>query len=158
MSPAGPHPFPKEAEWHYSQHRPFIADYPTKKRSIYLMQQRIRKQPFLEIFDGADTNGTTGVRPISTTPMNNEFAHDEAAKLAERVSSASDDGWKIDRIYRLVLGRPATVPEIEENRAYLSSIREALRQTETPTDHHERQALASFARVLMSSNEFLFVE
>lgn len=164
LSPAGTHPFPKESEWHYTQHKPFIGDYPTKKRSIYLMQQRIRKQPFLEIFDGADTNGTTAVRPISTTPiqalylMNNELAHEQSAKLAEHLSGASDDGWKIDRVYRLALGRPAKVAEIEDDRVYLASIREALKQTETPTDQHDRQALASFVRVLLSSNEFLFVE
>src|SRR3989454_2472614 len=48
---------------------PFVAVYDSNRRSIYLMQQRIKKQPFLELFDGADTNATTGERPVSTTPL-----------------------------------------------------------------------------------------
>jgi hypothetical protein len=164
LSSAGAHPFPKEAEWDYSQHRPFIADYPTKKRSVYLMQQRIRKQPFLEIFDGADTNATTAVRPVSTTPiqslflLNNELAYQQAASLAERVNGAGNEAARIDTAYRLVLGRPAQEEEINEANDYIASVAEALKQTDIPPDHHTKTAVASFARVLLSSNEFLFVE
>ena len=55
-SPGGTHPFPPEWTWRYTQHNPFIDDYPSLRRGIYLMQQRIRLQPFLAVFDGADTN------------------------------------------------------------------------------------------------------
>ena len=58
----GPHAFPPETKWKFSQNRPFVADsyettYNTNRRSIYLMQQRIKKQPLLEIFDGAGHHG-----------------------------------------------------------------------------------------------------
>ena len=49
--PGGEHPFPPESEWQHTQHRPFVAVYETNKRSVYLMQQRIRKQPYLAIFE-----------------------------------------------------------------------------------------------------------
>ncbi|RYD63205.1 MAG: DUF1553 domain-containing protein, partial [Verrucomicrobiaceae bacterium] len=164
LSPAGAHPFPKEAEWRYTQHKPFIADYPTQKRSIYLMQQRIRKQPFLEIFDGADTNGTTAPRPVSTTPiqalflLNNELAHEQALELAGRVSTAPEENLKIERAYQHVLGRSATEEELKEGREYLVQARAALLAAGVAPEKHDRQAFASFARVLLSSNEFLFVE
>ena len=62
-APGGEQPFPPEMSWRYTQHTPFIgadAAYATNKRSVYLMQQRIRRQPFLELFDGADANAETG--------------------------------------------------------------------------------------------------
>jgi hypothetical protein len=68
-SPGGVHPFPPEREWRYTQHKPYYGDYPTHQRAVYLMQQRIRRQPFLSTFDGADPNAATGDRPISTTPL-----------------------------------------------------------------------------------------
>jgi hypothetical protein len=164
LSVAGPHPFPKEGEWHYSQHKPFIADYPTEKRSIYLLQQRIRKQPFLEIFDGADTNGTTAVRPISTTPiqalylMNNGFVYEQAGRFAERINRSGNDADRIDRAYRLAVSRPATDEEIQQANDYIAQVTEALKQTDLPADQHTKVAVSSFCRVLFSSNEFLFVE
>lgn len=165
LSPAGPHPFPGEAEWRYTQHTPFVADYPTKKRALFLMQQRIRKQPFLEIFDGADTNATTGMRPLSTTPiqalflLNNELAHVEAEKLAERLEKeAESHGAQVDRAYRLVLGRPAEAYELEIANEYLEQMGVELEQSGISADQQPKQALASFVRVLVSSNEFLFVD
>jgi hypothetical protein len=68
-SPAGPHPFPPEGGWQYTQHKPFVAAYEHDRRGAYLMQQRIRKQPFLEVFDGADPNAPTGDRPLTTTAL-----------------------------------------------------------------------------------------
>ncbi len=164
-TPGGAHPFPPEAEWHYTQHTPFVADYPTNKRAVYLFQQRIRKQPYLDIFDGADTNAPTGARPLSTTPiqalflMNNALAHKEAARLAERLETAfSENGARIDQAYQMIFGRPATADEIRTDEEYLSQISEALKETEVPADEQPRAAFASLARVLMSSNEFLFIE
>src|SRR6185369_12378886 len=33
----GTQPFPPQSEWHYSQHKPFVAVYETNRRSVYLM-------------------------------------------------------------------------------------------------------------------------
>ena len=52
-TPGGPHPFPPVYQWSYSQHRQFFAVYDHNKRSVYLMQQRLRKNPILEVFDPA---------------------------------------------------------------------------------------------------------
>jgi len=162
--PAPPHPFPEEVEWRYTQHRPFVAVYETSHRSVYLMQQRIRKQPYLAIFDGADTNATTATRSPSTTPvqalfmMNDKLAHEAADKLAVRIGLAfNDDAKRIDYAYRLCFGRPANEDEIALGTQYLQSCREQLNSANVPWDQQARAALASYTRVLMSSNEFLYV-
>ena len=60
-SPGGPHPFPPVGTT-FTQHAPFGAVYPTTRRSVYLMTQRIRRHPFLALFDGPDTNASTARR------------------------------------------------------------------------------------------------
>jgi hypothetical protein len=161
----GPHPFPPMNEWRYTQHRPFVADYPSSHRSIYLMQQRIRRQPYLSVFDGADTNATTPDRPISTTAiqalfmMNDPFMHDQADKLAVRIGLAfGDDASRIDYAYRLCFARPPTADEVQTGQQYIQACLAQLKQTKTPWDHQYRAALESYMRVLMSSNEFAFLD
>ncbi|MEA3208116.1 MAG: hypothetical protein QOE70_1173 [Chthoniobacter sp.] len=166
--PGGQHPFPPEGAWHYTQHRPFLADsatFETNKRAIYLMQQRIRKDPFLDIFDGADPNASTAVRPVSNPPiqalwlMNSGLAHAQAMKLAERLETAfSDETARLAYAFELVLGRPAAPDEITQAKDELRQISAALAETAVPAGERARTALASIARVLFSSNEFLFVE
>ncbi len=161
----GPHPFPPESLWRYSQHNPFVAVYEHNGRGIYLMQQRIRAHPQLSIFDGADTNTPTGERVLSTTPlqalfmMNNPFAHKQADNLAVRVGLAfADDTRRIDYAYRLALGRPPTPAESKRGLEYLRDIRPDLTAIGVEEEAQTRAALASYLRVLVSSSEFIFVD
>jgi hypothetical protein len=161
----GPHPFPPENEWRYTQHRPFVAQYDTDRRSVYLMQQRIKRHPFLEMFDGADPNATTGERPLSITPiqalfmMNDPFAHEQADGFAVRIGLAQrEDAKRIRYAYELAFGRPATKEEVRTGESFLRECRAAMKETELPADRQPRAALASFARVLFSSNEFMYVD
>jgi mono/diheme cytochrome c family protein len=164
-TPAAGHPFPPEVEWHYTQHKPFIAVYETNHRSVYLMQQRIKKQPFLETFDGADPNASTGSRAQSTTGlqalfmMNDPFAFDQADKLAVRVGMAyNSDSERVTYAFRLLYGRKPTPEEILTSSAYLRKARAAMDQTKLPEDQRARAALASYMRVLYSSDEFVFLD
>jgi hypothetical protein len=164
-TPAAGHPFPPEVDWHYTQHKPFIAVYETNHRSVYLMQQRIKKQPFLETFDGADPNASTGSRPQSTTGlqalfmMNDPFAFDQADKLAVRVGMAyTTDADRITYAFRLLYGRKPTPDEILTSSAYLRKVRAAMDATKLPEDQRSRAALASYMRVLYSSDEFIFLD
>ena len=164
----GGHAFPPEGAWRYTQHKPFLADptkYETNKRSVYLMQQRIRKQPYLDLFDGADTNATTAVRPVSHTPlqalwlMNNDFAHDQALRLGDRLYAAfPEDAARVNYAFELALGRLADTDELRAALDSMRAVTEALKETAVPADQHARVALASFSRVLLSANEFMFVD
>ena len=167
-APAGEPPFTPETTWRYTQHQPFIAvekDFATNKRSVYLMQQRIRRQPFLELFDGADPNGVTGVRPLTTTAlqalytMNDPFFHEQADALAVRVGMAfGGDAERLDYAFRLLYGRAPTLDESREARQFLSAARASLGATAVPEYRKNREALASLMRVLLSSSEFLTLD
>jgi hypothetical protein len=166
--PGGAHPFPREGKWRFTQHKPFIANdanYESNKRALYQLQQRIRKNPFLEIFDGADPNAPTAIRPVSTTPiqalwmMNNPFAHEQALKFADRIyTAAPDQSARVSFAYQLAFGREPAAEELQAAQHHIDQVIDGLRETPVPPDERSRTALASFARVLFSSNEFVFVE
>ena len=67
-TPGTEHPFPSPISWGYTQHGPFSAVYDHNKRSVYLMTQRLKRHPFLALFDGADPNATTAERLGTTVP------------------------------------------------------------------------------------------
>jgi hypothetical protein len=163
--PGGPHPFPPEQTWGFTQHTPFVAVYETKRRSVYLMQQRLRRHPYLALFDGADPSSSTGARLPSTTPLqalfmlNDPLAHAAATKFAARVTAgAADDPARLTLAYRLALGRTPTDDERKECTAFLRTYRNRLAALGTPADQRETQTWAAFARALLSANEFIFVD
>lgn len=168
LAPGGEPPFTPEMSWRYTQHTPFIAadkDFATNKRSVYLMQQRIRRQPFLDLFDGSDPNAVTGVRPLTTTAlqalytMNDPFFHEQADALAVRVGLAyGSDAERLDYAFRLLYGRTPTLDEVRDARQFLTAARVSLGGTAVPDDRKNREALASLMRVLMSTSEFLTLD
>ena len=164
-APGGEQPFPPEMSWKYTQHTPFLGapeQYATNKRSVYLMQQRIRRQPFLELFDGADPNAETGVRPVTTTAlqalytMNDPFLHAQADGLAARVmAQGRTDAERLRWAFRLLYGRAPAADEVKESREFLAGARQAVAGAD---DQRERQAWASLMRVMLSRNEFLTLD
>jgi len=164
-SMGGPHSFPPEKDWRYTQHVQFIADYDSNRRTVYLMQQRIRKQRLFEVWDGADTNATTPQRPVSTTPvqalfmLNDPFVHKQADLFAVRIGMAfGDDVRRITLGYELAFGRPPSKEELRIGIDYLRRVADELKSTAVPVEQQPRAALGSYCRMLFSSSEFLFVD
>ncbi len=161
----GEQPFPPEMQWRYTQHTPFIANYESNKRSVYLMQQRIRRQPFLDVFDGSDPNAITGVRPVTTTAlqalytMNDPFFHAQSDTLAVRAGMAyNSDLERLRYTYRLVYGRMPAQDEVRESLRFLTSARKSLQGTGVPDYQWNRQAWSSLMRVLLASSEFVTLD
>ncbi len=152
----GRHPFPPIEAWHWTQHDAFQTVYPTDHRSVYLMTQRLIKHPFLAIFDGPDTNSSTDVRSRSTVPLqalyflNNPFVLENAAGFARRMIAASTDSRaRIALGYQLAWGRPPDQPELD---LALRFIRRA------SAEAADVQAWTSLAKVLLTANEFLYID
>jgi hypothetical protein len=153
-SRGGPHPFPPQTKWDYTQHNPFKAVYETNRRSVYLMTQRIQRHPFLALFDGPDTNASTATRFTSTTPlqalylMNDPKVHDLANKFAERLrAERSEDVDCVEHAFLLLYGRPPDDADRTTALEYLGRFK-------------EREAIGwkSLARALFLSNEFVYVD
>jgi hypothetical protein len=161
----GRHPFPPMDEWKYTQHDPFKDIYPTKHRSVYLMTTRNQRHPYLAIFDGPDTNLSTGQRTRSILPqqflylMNNPFVHEQAQGFAKRlIDFSSETDQRIDRAHQMAWGRPATTAELDKGKVYLENYNRQLDQDELPADELELVTWSSYARLMITANEFLHVE
>lgn len=162
-SPGQAHPFPTPIGWGFSQHAPFSAVYDHNKRSVYLMTQRLKRHPFLALFDGADPNATTADRLGTTVPtqalyfLNDPFVHAKAEKCAARLrASATTEVQQVELISRLALGRMPTDIERAEASQFLQAYRDEL--TAARQDHIDERAIAAFVRTLFGSNEFLHVD
>jgi hypothetical protein len=152
----GRHPFPPIEDWHWTQHDAFKTVYPSNRRSVYLMTQRLIKHPFLGLFDGPDTNTSTDVRSRSTVPLqalyflNNPFVVECTKGLASRMIAAGDDpAGRLALGFELAWGR---TPEPQEVDRTLRFVRDAARAAT------ERDAWTGLARVLLTANEFLYID
>ncbi len=161
--PGGPHPFPPETSWSFSQHNPFSSLYDSEKRSVYLITLRNRRHPFLGLFDGADPNSTTPERQETTVPtqalffLNDPFFHRQAERLAERVLAAGpSDGARLDALDRLVFQRSPTVADRQLACAFLTRYAQAL--GDLPPPERTLAAWSALARVVLASNEFLYLD
>jgi hypothetical protein len=160
-TPGGSHPFPPESSWGFTQHAPFGTFYGTEKRSVYLVQVRNRRHPFLGLFDGADPNATTPERQTTTVPtqalyfLNDPFFHAQAERLAGR-AVAKPDAERLDELFRLALQRPPAKKERAFASTFLRRYAEAL--ADVSAAERTKATWAALARVLLASNEFLFVE
>jgi hypothetical protein len=152
----GRHPFPPIEDWHWTQHDAFKTLYASNHRSVYLMTQRLIRHPFLALFDGPDTNTSTDVRSRSTVPLqalyflNNPFVLECAEGLASRMIAAGDDpAWRVALGFQMAWGR---IPEPGETDRALRYIRDAMGAAA------EREAWTSLARILLTANEFLYID
>ena len=151
-TPGGPHPFPEPKTWGFTQHAPFTAVYETNRRSVYLMAQRIKRHPFLALFDGPDPNSSTPERQTTTVPtqalffLNDPFVHARAESLATKLL-ATPDGERLDAACRLLYGRGATAREKE--------IASRFRQS---SEGDAKSIWAAWLRVMFGSNEFVYVD
>ena len=137
----------------FRQHEPFQETYETNRRSIYMMQQRIRKNPYLDLFDGPDGNIQFAERRATTTTlqalylMNSEQLHGWADRIAEVIMTKDlTDEQRIDDLYRSVFGRPAKLEEIDQSRMYFAK------------SGRDSPAWSGYVRAMLSSNEFMFID
>ncbi len=163
-SVGGPHPFPEQTTWDFTQHKPFKAVYESRRRSVYLMTQRIQRHPYLALFDGPDTNASTDRRTTSTTPlqalflMNDPFVHEQARRFGERLlAEGRDDAGRLERAFLLAFGRPPTSLEREQATHYLAHVGDRLRGDRVPAEQLPARTWESLARVLFMSSEFVYV-
>jgi len=123
----------------------------SQRRSIYLPVFRNAVPDLFEAFDAADPSSVTGVRGSSTVApqalvmLNHPLVVEASMRLARQVAGmeGSDDG-RVNRIYRLLLGRSATPREVAVGSGWLQSAGATERES----------ALADLAQAVMATVEF----
>jgi len=125
-----------------------------RKRSIYVFQRRSLNLPLLETFDAPVFNSSCDRRRASITALqalamyDGEFVNREASYFAERVrkESSGDQEQQIRLAFQIALGRNPTPAEVKQVQSFFHSLGD------------KSEALAGACRVLLNSNEFVYVD
>lgn len=176
LTPPHTHPFPDDLPWNWTQHNPFRESYDSPRRSVYLMTQRLQRHPYLSLFDGPDTNSSVEKRTSATVPLQGLYLLNSpelqrlGTSLAARIlSAASADADRLTWAYRQTYGRNPTPAELASGLDYLDRVEAELARTtpphanpapDTPPPADQPRTLAwnSLAKLLLTSNEFLYVD
>jgi hypothetical protein len=118
------------------------------RRAVYRFVVRGGERIFLDSFDCPDPAVATPQRSVSNTPlqalalMNNRFVLRQAGFLAERVEAEAgpDKRKQIARIYELLFQREPSAREIDLALTFIAD-----------------QSLPLYCRVILNSNEFVYV-
>ena len=169
-----PHPFPNVETWGFTIHNPFYAVYDSNHRSLYLMQQRNRRHPYLGLFDGADPNQSVAERFTTTTPtqtlylMNAPFVHRCAENFARRIlAEATSIQDRIVLAYRLTTAERPSSAQVARAEQFLQTYvaardqeidSQVAHQGSSEVSLQELQRWGALCRVLISSNRFLSLE
>jgi hypothetical protein len=158
------HPFPAVDSWGFTIHNPFHAVYDSNHRSVYLMVQRNRRHPYLALFDAADPNQSIATRQPTTTPtqalylMNSPFVHEVSEGFARRVLSVpGDEQAKTRWAFETAHGQIPEDAAVLDTIAFVATYREKLASQDSKVDQ-DIAAWAALARVLLTSNAFLYVD
>jgi hypothetical protein len=156
LSPAGPHPIAPWWQKKWNLNGPFHEVYEHNHRTVYLITQRLFPQPYLELFDGADTNQTTAVRDRSNLAtqalylLNSPFVAARAASFGKRIeAAAAGDDDRIRYGFETAYGRLPRESELRDTAAFLKRY-QSIHDGST-------SAWTALARALLSSNEFFFL-
>lgn len=121
------------------------------RRTVYSQVSRFQLNPLLALFDFPDPNSHSAVRVETNTPlqklflMNSPFMTARAAAITEEVASSPDDsGAVVTSLFQRLFQRMPDESELSAAQDFLKS---------RPTDGGTQ-----LAQVLMSSNEFWFVD
>ncbi len=125
-----------------------------KRRTLYGKISRHNLDGLLRLFDFPDPNITSAARPVTIVPLqqlfvlNSEFMIARARSLSAKLASEEkDDAARIRNAFVRVFGRPASEREVRMGLAFLQSGgNAALSRWE------------QYAQVLLSANEFAFVD
>ena len=148
-------PFPNDRTYFFRQHEPFGASYPNARRAVYGMQQRVQKNPYLDLFDGSDGNIAMPERRSTTTSpqalylMNSEFLDKQSQLIARKFPNP-------ETAFEAIFGRPAKPSELELSKQFLSRLQKEYKAAGDAQP--EARAWASYIHAMLSSNPFLFVE
>ncbi len=120
------------------------------RRSLYLLNKRTVRLPFLANFDQPDTMTSCSVRQTSThalqslSLLNSDFMHDQSRSLAKRIlgqCGEDDASCQVQQAFELTLARTPTAEEQRLAAEFLIS---------------GPHALQDFSLALLNRNEFVY--
>ena len=138
--------------------------YASNGRSVYLPVLRSALYEMFETFDFANPSMINGKRSITTVApqalfmMNSELVDRASLAVAERVvQENAHDADRLQAAYGLVHLRPPDRDESKRSMDFLKRYEQAIAATESDSVKRRTLAWQALCRVLLSSNEFVYV-
>jgi hypothetical protein len=117
------------------------------RRSVYRFIFRTLPDPFMEALDCPDSSQLTPARNVSVSALqalamlNNKFIVRMSEHIADRAARAGPDlAARVEAVYQLILGRKPT-----------------RRESAAVTRYAAKHGLTNACRILLNSNEFMFI-
>ena len=132
-----------------------------KRRSIYFMIKRSKLIPSMQIFDAPEPLVSAGDRPTTTIApqalhfMNNNQVRECASAFAGQLDAASTE-LAIRTAYLTALAREPTAGELADSVMFVEQ--QAKSYEADRIGNAPRLALTDFCQVLLSLNEFIYVD
>lgn len=136
--------------------------YNVPRRSVYLPVVRNHLYDVFTLFDYTDASVMTGHRATTTVApqalflLNSKLVHRVSRQLAGVAldAPAANVSQRLDRLYRRILGRPATSTDLDHARRFLDRVQATLPQGKsTPIN-----TWTALCHVLVASNEFIYLK
>ncbi len=136
-----------------------LADAANVRRTVYAKISRHRLDNLLRLFDFPDANITSSKRSETTVPqqqlfvLNSPFMIEQARAFSARLHQEStvDDASRIQRAFNLAYSRMPSEIEVELGLTYLH-------QQEQEQEPSKLTRWQRYAQVLLSSNEFMYID
>ncbi len=132
-----------------------------RRRMIYLPLRRANLPTLLNLFDfgdavtSLDKRPQTNVAPQALFMMNSEFVAEHARNVAQALldQPGLSDGERLERAYLRTVNRRPDGSEIDAALTYLDDFKHKFEDSISELD-----AWQSFCRILLASNEFIYVD
>lgn len=134
-----------------------------RRRTLYGTVSRHNLDGLLRLFDFPDPNITSERRNVTTVPLqqlfvlNSEFLIGQARALSISLAGEIDDALKINRAYCRLYGREPTADEVAFGLEFLTAP-ESTEAGEASPANSSLSRWEQYAQVLLSANEFTFVD
>ncbi len=146
-------------------------NYENTRRSVYLPVLRSAVYDVFQAFDFADPSTMNGKRPTTIVApqalfmMNSSLVLGQTRALAEQLlhppqsgKESSDDAARVKLVYLRAYSRPPTEPETNRALQFITRYQLDLAQRNVEADELRLRAWQALCRVILSSNEFIYLE
>ncbi len=130
-----------------------------KRRSVYIPLRRANLPTLLNLFDFGDATTMTGKRQLTNVAtqalfwLNSEFLMDRSVEITKALLNEKDNAERVSAAYLRILNRKASADELASGLQYFEAYTRKF-----AGDKAEPKAWQSFCRILMASNDFIYVD
>src|SRR5262245_11175184 len=132
-----------------------------KRRTVYLPLRRANLPMLLNLFDFGDATTTSGKRQLTNVAtqalfwLNSEFVHERAQNVAKSLLDQRElsDAGRIETVYARILNRRPDKGEVDQALNYVAGFKQKFEGEKA-----DYKAWQSLCRILMSSNDFVYVD